>query len=69
MECVASVKSQDYSLFHQWARQSTLSPDVWDVDGCRQHLLLRCGTQRVGFLYVEHLLNPLPREKTHAVYR
>lgn len=62
MECVESVKFQDYSVSHQWARQSTLSLAVWGVDGFRQHLLLRFDLQRVGFLYIEHLLNPLPRE-------
>lgn len=62
MECVESVKSQDYSVSHQRARQSTLSLAVWGVDGFRQHLLLRFDLHRVGFLYIEHLLNPLPRE-------
>lgn len=62
MECVESVKSQDYSVSHQWARQSTLSLAVWGVDGFRQHFLLRFDLHPVGFLYIECLLNPLPRK-------
>lgn len=55
MECVESVKSQDYSVSHQRARLSALSLAVWGVDGFRQYLLLRFDPRRVGFLYIERL--------------
>lgn len=47
---------------HQWARQPTPSLAVWAVDGFRQRLLLRFDPYRLGFLYIEHVLNPLPGE-------
>lgn len=60
MECVDSVKSQEFLMSGPDSLHYHLLSEV--VYGFGQHLLLRFDPHRVGFLYIECNLNPLPRE-------
>lgn len=59
MECVDSVKSQEFLMSGPDSlRYHLLSEAVY---GFGQYVLLRFDPHRVGFLYIECHSNPLPR--------
>lgn len=59
MECVDSVKSQEFLMSGPDSLHYHLLSEA--VYGFGQHLLLRFDPHRVGFLYIECHSNPLPR--------